>query len=122
MVFLGGGLGSLSRYWMISLLAKNFRDAFPFGTLAVNVLGSFLIGLIIESASLKWNISVEMRMFLVTGFLGGFTTFSAFSLDFYKLTEADQALFAFTYVLASVFLSLAAVFSGVYMIRLAVSQ
>jgi CrcB protein len=113
-VALGGALGSVLRHFSLSFLAN---PNFPYGTLGVNVLGSFLIGFLMEMAALKWNISLEMRAFLFTGVLGGFTTFSTFSLDVFKLVETGNMLSAFVYVSASVMISIAAIFSAVWMVR-----
>lgn len=116
-IFAGGGAGSLMRHYTVIFATRIFGESFPYGTLAVNVIGSFLIGAIIEGSALKWNMPLEMRALLVTGFLGGFTTFSAFSLDFFKLFETGQMMQAFAYAALSVLLSLAAVFAGVYLMR-----
>jgi len=105
LVFVGGGLGALSRHAVGRATLHAFGPGFPWGTLTVNVVGSFLIG---QSA----------RLFLVTGFLGGFTTFSAFSLDALTLWERDPWM-AGVYVTASVLLSFAAIVAGVVLSRLA---
>lgn len=116
-VFLGGGLGSLMRHFSI-LMAKNlFGDGFPYGTLFVNVLGSFIIGALMELFALKFNSPIRVQALLVTGFLGGFTTFSSFSLDVFKLVDTHQQLAAAAYVAASVFLSLMAVFAAAHLFR-----
>lgn len=112
-VALGGGLGSVARHYTIAA----FSGGFPYGTLIVNVLGSFIIGALMEIMALKWQVSQEVRAFLVTGFLGGFTTFSAFSFDVLKLVETNQYLQAILYVFLSVALSLTAIFCAVYLIR-----
>lgn len=116
-IFAGGGLGSVSRHYAMIGVSKMTGADFFYGTLAVNVIGSFVIGALMEALALRINAPVEMRAFLVTGFLGGFTTFSAFSLDFYKLMQAGQPVTAALYAAASVFFSLLAVFAGVYLIR-----
>jgi CrcB protein len=113
-VALGGALGSVLRHFSLSFLSN---QNFPYGTLAVNVLGSFLIGFLMEMAALKWNISLEMRAFLFTGVLGGFTTFSTFSLDVFKLVETGNMLSAFVYVSASVIVSIASIFAAVFIVR-----
>lgn len=116
-IFAGGGIGAVIRHYAVVGTTRIFGDAFPYGTLAVNVIGSLLIGVIIEGVALKWDVSLEMRALMVTGFLGGFTTFSAFSLDFFRLFESGQMHQAFSYAVISVLLSLAAVFAGVYLTR-----
>jgi fluoride exporter len=116
-IFGGGGLGALTRHYSVLGAARLFGDAFPYGTLFVNVLGSFLIGVIIELGAMRWQVSPEMRALMVTGFLGGFTTFSAFSLDVLKLADTGHAPAAAAYVAASVFLSLLAVFAATHLLR-----
>src|SRR4051812_28098059 len=109
-IALGGALGSLARYGVgHAALTKIPNGAdFPYGTLIVNILGSFLIGCCINA--LPNN--PDLRFFVVTGFLGGFTTFSAFSLDILSLVRSEQAMSAFIYLALSLVLSLAAVFVG----------
>jgi len=116
-IALGGGLGSVTRHYAIATTNGIFGGAFPYGTLLVNMLGSFIIGALMEGMALKWQIPLETRAFLVTGFLGGFTTFSAFSFDVLKLVDTDQYLTAFLYVFLSVALSLGAIFGAVHLIR-----
>ena len=116
-IALGGGLGSVARHYAISAASSLWGQSFPYGTLIVNVVGSFIIGAIVESFALKFQASQEVRAFLVTGVLGGFTTFSAFSFDVFKLVDTDHFLPALVYVLLSVGLSLAAVFAAVHLIR-----
>jgi CrcB protein len=106
LIALGGALGSVLRYLMVTAIGA------PWGTLAVNVAGSFAIGMIFALAPRDgW------QLFLMTGVLGGFTTFSAFSLDALKLIQAGQAPLAGAYVLGSVALSLAGVALGVALAR-----
>lgn len=113
----GGALGAGARH-LVNVGAMRLTGAgFPWGTLAVNLLGCFLMGLLIEMAALRWSISNEMRAFLATGILGGFTTFSAFSLDFAVLVERKAHGAALLYAAASVGLSLLALFAGLYVMR-----
>ena len=111
LVGLGGALGAVGRYLAVLGAARAFGAGFPVGTLAVNVVGSFLIGALAILLMGPRGAS-PLLPFVVTGFLGGFTTFSAFSLDALKLWQAGQAGLAAVYVLASVGLSLAAVVAG----------
>jgi CrcB protein len=94
-----------------------FGGEFPWHTLIVNVLGCFVMGVLTGLMALKLNLSQEMRVFLTTGILGGFTTFSAFSLDFALLVERKAPLAAGMYVAVSVLFSLVAVFAGLQLIR-----
>ncbi|MGI9404852.1 MAG: CrcB family protein, partial [Hyphomicrobiaceae bacterium] len=90
---------------------------FPWGTLTVNVLGSFLMGILIGFLALRVSGGENLRVFLAVGVLGGFTTFSAFSLDVFYLMERKSHGLAFLYASASVFLSIAALFIGLYLAR-----
>lgn len=109
MVALGGALGSALRYATVLGAARVFGPGLPLGTLAVNVVGSFAIGVVA-----LWLVGprVWAHPLLVAGFLGGFTTFSAFSLETYRLWESGQPGLAVSYVLGSVVLSLAALLAG----------
>lgn len=106
----GGGLGAALRF----LLGQHVP--FPFGTMLVNVIGSFCIGLLFVSQAHK--ISINSSLFVTAGFLGGFTTFSAFSLDVLKLVDTGKGALAFAYVLTTVVASVAAVFLGALLARL----
>jgi CrcB protein len=108
-IALGGALGAVLRYIIASAVA------FPFGTLTVNVLGSFIMGLAFVWFSTKT--AGQWPLFVMTGLLGGFTTFSAFSLDVLKLYEAEKYMNAGGYIVASVVFSLLAVFAGVYVMK-----
>jgi fluoride exporter len=110
-VFVGGGLGALGRYGF-GLFASGFGAAFPFGTLGVNVIGSLLIGLLSQVLPPADEGGALVRLFLITGVLGGFTTFSAFSLDVIDLVEKGAAMRAALYAAASVSLSLCAAVLG----------
>jgi len=117
LVAVGGAIGSLLRYYVGQWALKLMGPAFPWGTLTVNVVGCFVIGLFTELIARKFNASVELRLLLVTGFLGGFTTFSAFSLDAISLFERGEAVAGGVYIAASVGLSMAAVISGLAVMR-----
>jgi CrcB protein len=117
LVFLGGGIGAAARHGVGLLSLKTFGPAFPWGTMAVNVIGSLLAGLAIGLLAAT-EAGQPARLFLITGFLGGFTTFSAFSLDALTLWQRDPWTGA-TYVGASVILSLMAVVAGMMLSRLA---
>ena len=111
LVGLGGALGSVLRFQTVALAARIW-PAFPGGTIAVNLLGCFLIGLLGALADKRGVISEEARLLLVTGLLGGFTTFSAFGLDTWKLAQAGKHLPALGNVLLSVLGGLAMVWLG----------
>jgi fluoride exporter len=116
-IALGGGLGAVARHGVGVLALRLFGPGFPWGTLIVNVAGCFVVGLAVAGFMRLGGISDTLRLFLTTGVLGGFTTFSAFSLDAMKLVQAGQWTVATAYVLASVVLSLLAVFAGFSMLR-----
>ncbi|MDK1489302.1 fluoride efflux transporter CrcB [Sinorhizobium sp. 7-81] len=113
----GGALGSVLRYLVGLWTLHRFGPAFPLGTLCVNVSGSFLIGFLTEFIMRKMGASAEMRVFLITGVLGGYTTFSAFSLDAITLLEHGQQTLGVAYIIASVTLSILAVFAGLALMR-----
>jgi fluoride exporter len=113
----GGAIGAGGRYLASVAAMRLLGPGFPWGTLFVNVVGCFLMGLIIELAAVRWSISNEMRTFLATGVLGGFTTFSAFSLDFAVLVERKSQGIAFLYAGATVGLTLIAIFAGMGLAR-----
>lgn len=114
LVFLGGGVGSVGR-WLVGLAAMRLLgNSFPWGTLAVNLLGCFIMGVLARVIPLSDDGGQNARLLLMTGFLGGFTTFSAFALDAAGLWTGEATLKAVSYVFLSVFLSLAAVAVGVW--------
>ena len=111
-IAVGGALGAVARHYVAAQVAHLLGHGFPFGTLSVNVIGSFIMGVLIELMALAWSPSLELRAFLTVGLLGAFTTFSTFSLDFAFLFERGALASAFAYVLASVVLSVGALFIG----------
>jgi CrcB protein len=118
LVFLGGGIGAALRHGVNLLAAHLLGITFPWGTLIVNVAGSFLIGLLAGYFAFRGGAAAQhTRLFLATGVLGGFTTFSAFSLDFALLFERGEFAQGAAYVAASVGLSLAAIFLGLFVAR-----
>jgi len=119
LVFLGGGIGAVARHGVNLLVPRYLGMYFPWATMIENVLGSFLIGVLAAFFAFKADASCSQhaRIFLTTGILGGFTTFSAFSLDFALLYERGEMLQAALYVAGSVGISLAAIFLGLFMVR-----
>ncbi len=115
-VAVGGAIGSVLRWAAILIAAQRYGTAFPWGTLFVNVVGSFLIGLIAE-LSAAGTVSTTTRLFIATGILGGFTTFSAFSLDALLLARDGQALRALVYAVGSVASGLVAAYLGTLVAR-----
>ena len=116
-IFAGGGLGAVARYWVQLMAARLIGAGFPWGTLAVNVLGGLAMGAISGWYMSHGNPTTHSRLFLTTGVLGGFTTFSAFSLEVAQMLERGSALTAAGYSLASVLFSIMAVFMGFALLR-----
>jgi CrcB protein len=118
LVALGGGLGAAGRYLVNVASLRLFGPYFPVGTLVVNVLGGFLMGLLAGWLALRASGGEQaLRLFLATGVLGGFTTFSAFSLDAFLLWERGAVVQAAAYVAASVLLSIGALVAGLATVR-----
>jgi len=117
----GGALGAVCRYALSEAVAPLLHPGFPVGTLAANVAGSFLMGALVEVLALVWSPPEEVRAFLVVGLLGAFTTFSAFSMEAVGLLQHGTVGAALAYIVASVLLSLAAVFGGMRFFRAALS-
>lgn len=115
-VGIGGFFGSIFRYLISHYMSISSQSTFPFGTLTVNIVGSFLIGVII-AAALESNINKSMRLLLATGFCGGFTTFSSFSYEFFSLIQHQQTGYAFLYASVSFVLGLAFVWLGFVLIK-----
>lgn len=111
-VALGGAIGSSARYGVNISAGKLLGGGFPWATLIVNVLGCFAMGIITAFLQAKMPDDENTRLFLTTGLLGGFTTFSAFSLDFFSLMQRGELPLAIGYALASVLLSLIALMIG----------
>ncbi|WP_266204309.1 fluoride efflux transporter CrcB [Pontibacter kalidii] len=113
----GSFIGGVLRYLLTLFIQSRATVAFPFGTLGVNLIGCFLMGLVFELIA-KGDMPGEWRPFLATGILGGFTTFSAFSLESVSLLQAEQYGQAILYILASVVLGLLATFAGMWLVKL----
>ena len=114
----GGAFGAMARYLAISGIGAIVGMAFPYGTLVVNILGSFILGALVEILALTWSPSQEVRALLVVGVLGAFTTFSAFSLDVVLQVERGHLVGAAIYILSSVTFSVLGLFAGLRLMRL----
>lgn len=100
-VALGGSLGAVCRFWIMSFIGRLEPDTFPWSTLSVNLLGAMLLGVLIEVSALVWSPSAEVRAFLVVGFLGALTTFSTFTLDIVNLWERGYWWYSLSYIFLS---------------------
>ena len=116
-IAIGGAFGSIARHYVSSGIYNATGAAFPYGILGVNVMGGLIMGIVVELGALKLNYSPEIRAFLTTGILGGFTTFSAFSLDTALLIERGDWIGGAAYIVASVTLSVGALFAGLWLVR-----
>ena len=114
---LGGAIGASLRYGVNVASLAMFGTGFPWGTAFVNVAGSLVMGALVAIMADVWDTSLQMRVFLTTGVLGGFTTFSAFSMDFATLYERKEYALALAYAGGTVVLSLVAVFAGMWLAR-----
>jgi CrcB protein len=117
LVFVGGGIGASLRHLINVTCAKCIGVEFPWGTFIINITGSIVMGLIAGYLAFRGEASQAWRLFLMTGILGGYTTFSAFSLDTALLYERGALGLAAAYVLGSVILSIAGLFAGLWLIR-----
>ena len=117
LVFVGGGLGASLRHTVNIVCARCMAPGFPWGTFIINISGSIVMGLIAGYLAFKGEASQPWRLFLMTGILGGYTTFSAFSLDTALLYERGELGLAAAYVLGSVILSIAGLFAGLALVR-----
>jgi len=116
-IAIGGAVGAVARHLVGAQVLRLLGSGFPWGTLTVNVVGSFAMGALMELMAVRWNVGPELRAFMTVGVLGAFTTFSTFSLDVAVLGERGALLPAALYVLVSVGLSIAALFFGLWLFR-----
>jgi CrcB protein len=116
LVGFGSFIGGMSRYLATLFVQNKILSTFPYGTLAVNIIGCFLIG-VIYGLSERGNMNPEWRLFLATGIMGGFTTFSSFSNETVSMLRDAEYLPAFSYVAFSVIVGLAATFGGISLIK-----
>jgi fluoride exporter len=116
-VAIGGAIGSVARYLVGIGSGKLFGVGFPWGTLIINVTGSFLTGAFVGLFATKWDLPQAARVFLTVGICGGYTTFSTFSLDAWYLIERGQTAASAAYMIGSVVLSVAALVAALHLIR-----
>ena len=116
-ITVGGGIGALGRHFLSLAVALLLGSAFSWGVFVGNILGGFLMGLIVELGALKLNYAIEARAFLTTDLLGGFTTFSAFSLEVLLMIERGQMAAGLIYVMASVIGAVGMLALGLWLVR-----
>ena len=116
-IALGGALGAVARHFISHWSVVALGNGFPWGTLTVNVVGCFALGVVVEVMALVWSPAAEWRAFVTVGVLGAFTTFSAFALDISILHERGEMLQAILYVTVSVAGSIAAILAGMSLTR-----
>ena len=117
LVFIGGGLGSTLRYLVNIISGRLLGTAFPYHTFFINITGSTVMGLVAGYFAFRGDASQSWRLFLMTGILGGYTTFSAYSLDAALLYERGELGLALFYVIGSVVFSIAGLFAGMALMR-----
>jgi len=116
-VAIGAGFGGGLRYWLSNYIAKVLPIFFPYGTLAVNILGSIILGILIFGFEEKGNLSISMKLFLGVGFCGGLTTFSTFSLETLNLLKNTEFFLAGLNIFANVILTLIGIYIGYLLTR-----
>lgn len=118
LTFLGGGIGATARYWLQGFVYRFASAGFPYGTLVVNILGSFIIGVVMTLLGERFVVSPSVRVFLTMGILGGFTTFSTFSYETMALLRDGSYGLGFLNVLASVGICLFSTWLGITLAKL----
>jgi CrcB protein len=118
LVGLGGGIGSIARYLCQKWFNENYPHPFPWGTFAVNLAGCFLIGIIYAASEKTTVLSPQTRLLLITGFCGGFTTFSTFAFENMNLLRSGDTIYFLIYTIASVVLGITGVFGGMAIMKL----
>ena len=113
----GGAIGAVARYIAAAQIGHWLGTGFPWGILLVNIVGSFLMGVLVEAMTIAWSPPPELRALLTVGVLGAFTTFSTFALDVVSVLERGQVLLAAIYIGASVALAVLALFGGMVLMR-----
>lgn len=117
LIGIGGGIGSILRYFTTVYVMKNISGLYPWGTFAVNILGCLLIGILLGFFERSALANPDLKFLFITGFCGGYTTFSTFATENVNLFQSGNTLTAFAYIAASVLVSLLAVWAGMYFTR-----
>ena len=111
-IFFGGGAGSVTRYLLINYFNKVIPSTVPYGAMLVNLFGALIIGIIYYLITTKLLLNEQLKIFLTIGFLGGFTTFSTFNLDFFKLIESGNLSLAILYAIATFIVTITLFYMG----------
>jgi len=117
LVAVGGGVGSMARYVCQKWVSENHAHPFPWGTFLVNLAGCFFFFFVYAASEKVTFISPQIRLFIITGFCGGFTTFSTFAFENMNLLRSNDTLYFLTYAVASVVLGIGAVFAGIAIMK-----
>jgi CrcB protein len=118
LIGIGGGAGSILRYLTFAFIEKRFHYVFPIATFAVNFIGCFFTGLLLGFFEQQHIVNTNLKVLFITGFCGGYTTFSAFAAENMNLFQSENTATAFVYVLSSVFICIMAVWTGFIIARL----
>lgn len=116
-ISIGAALGAILRHFMIMAISRTWMHSFPLATLVINIVGSFILGVLVELFALKLSVSQDLKAMLTVGFLSSFTTLSTVALEFALLSSRGQLGIAFLYITLTMLLSVGAVFLGFYLIR-----
>lgn len=117
LVGIGGGIGSILRYLTSVFFTRYFQISFPLGIFAVNVIGCLVAGILLGLLTKHQSANSDLSLLLITGFCGGYTTFSAFASENINLIQSNNSLTAFIYIAASILFSLSAVWAGMALTR-----
>lgn len=113
----GGAVGSVARFLSQQMIARYYPSSFPWGTLIVNIVGCFIIGIVYAFGEKGNLLSPEMRLLLATGFCGGFTTFSTFAYENISLMREGELLYTFLYIAASIIIGFLAAYIGIFVVK-----
>jgi CrcB protein len=116
-ISIGAALGAILRHFMMVAISRTWMHSFPLATLVINIVGSFILGVLVELFALKLSVSQDLKAMLTVGFLSSFTTLSTVALEFALLSSKGQLGTAFLYITLTMLLSVGAVFLGFYLIR-----
>lgn len=117
LIFLGGGIGSVFRYATTLITQKFYTNPFPLATLLVNLIGCFLIGLLVGFTDKMIDSNPDLKFLFITGFCGGYTTFSAFGFENLNLFQTQNSILAISYILLSIVIGIFAVWFGLFLAK-----